>query len=167
MLQLTRAFTEKCTASMPSLPADDFVFLNGFNCRALRTQHCLVLSLIPQHHANETANAILFALCVTDTSLHLDTNTNTSTALLKPAVSFIGAMFCSNQALRYVSYPVQALAKSCKMVPVIAFQRLWFKKVRSFCCVVVAIPRQTFFSLPVTHRIVDAVQASSISNILH
>jgi UDP-galactose transporter B1 len=50
-------------------------------------------------------------------------------ALLKPAASFIGAMFCSNQALRYVSYPVQALAKSCKMVPVIAFQTLWFKKV--------------------------------------
>lgn len=49
-------------------------------------------------------------------------------SLIKPAASFIGAMFCSNQALRFVSYPVQALAKSCKMVPVIGFQRLWFKK---------------------------------------
>lgn len=49
-------------------------------------------------------------------------------ALIKPAVSFIGAMFCSNQALQYVSYPVQALGKSCKMVPVLAVQRLWFKK---------------------------------------
>lgn len=55
-------------------------------------------------------------------------NSSPCAALIKPAASFIGAMFCSNQALQYVSYPVQALGKSCKMVPVLAFQRLWFKK---------------------------------------
>lgn len=31
---------------------------------------------------------------------------------------YISAMMCSNEALKYVSYPTQALAKSCKMIPV-------------------------------------------------
>jgi solute carrier family 35 (UDP-galactose transporter), member B1 len=35
--------------------------------------------------------------------------------------SYIGAMLFSNEALKYVSYPVQALGKSCKMVPVMLF----------------------------------------------
>jgi len=34
------------------------------------------------------------------------------------SASYLTAMLTSNEALRYVSYPVQALAKSCKMVPV-------------------------------------------------
>lgn len=34
------------------------------------------------------------------------------------SASYLLAMLTSNEALRYVSYPVQALAKSCKMVPV-------------------------------------------------
>lgn len=51
-----------------------------------------------------------------------------STSLIAPATTFIGAMFCSNQALKYVSYPTQALGKSVKMVPVMMFQVLWFKK---------------------------------------
>uniref|UniRef100_A0A7S2V4X9 Sugar phosphate transporter domain-containing protein n=1 Tax=Fibrocapsa japonica TaxID=94617 RepID=A0A7S2V4X9_9STRA len=32
--------------------------------------------------------------------------------------SYIGAMLCSNEALKYVNYPTQALGKSCKMIPV-------------------------------------------------
>jgi UDP-galactose transporter B1 len=36
----------------------------------------------------------------------------------KIAFSYIGAMFASNAALAYVNYPTQALAKSCKMIPV-------------------------------------------------
>ncbi len=35
-----------------------------------------------------------------------------------PGATFVGAMFCSNMALEYVSYPTQALAKSSKMIPV-------------------------------------------------
>jgi UDP-galactose transporter B1 len=34
------------------------------------------------------------------------------------SVSYLCAMGCSNQSLQFVSYPFQALAKSCKMVPV-------------------------------------------------
>lgn len=34
------------------------------------------------------------------------------------SLSYLTAMTCSNSALQYVSYPFQALAKSCKMVPV-------------------------------------------------
>lgn len=34
------------------------------------------------------------------------------------SLSYLLAMLSSNEALRYVSYPAQALAKSCKMVPV-------------------------------------------------
>jgi UDP-galactose transporter B1 len=34
------------------------------------------------------------------------------------AMSYIGAMFASNVALAYVSYPTQALGKSCKLIPV-------------------------------------------------
>jgi len=40
---------------------------------------------------------------------------------LKPLLmsgSYVTAMFCSNEALKFVSYPTQAVAKSCKMVPV-------------------------------------------------
>jgi len=34
------------------------------------------------------------------------------------SASYLAGMGCSNMALEYVSYPFQALAKSCKMVPV-------------------------------------------------
>jgi UDP-galactose transporter B1 len=34
------------------------------------------------------------------------------------SLSYLGAMLSSHEALSYVSYPAQALAKSCKMVPV-------------------------------------------------
>lgn len=32
--------------------------------------------------------------------------------------TYMGAMLCSNDALKYVNYPTQTLAKSCKMIPV-------------------------------------------------
>lgn len=38
---------------------------------------------------------------------------------LLPGFTFIAAMLCSNEALRFVSYPTQVLAKSCKLVPVL------------------------------------------------
>lgn len=34
------------------------------------------------------------------------------------AAAYLGAMLCSNEALKHVSYPTQALGKSCKMIPV-------------------------------------------------
>lgn len=34
------------------------------------------------------------------------------------SLSYLAAMGCSNQSLQYVSYPFQAISKSCKMVPV-------------------------------------------------
>ena len=42
-----------------------------------------------------------------------------STAFILPGFTFIAAMLCSNEALKYVSYPTQVLAKSCKLVPVL------------------------------------------------
>lgn len=40
------------------------------------------------------------------------------------ATTYLAAMLCSNEALKYVSYPLQALAKSCKMIPVMVGQIL-------------------------------------------
>ncbi|KAG8466286.1 hypothetical protein KFE25_002042 [Diacronema lutheri] len=45
-------------------------------------------------------------------------------AVGKLATSYIGAMFCSNLALQFISYPTQVLIKSCKMVPVMAANML-------------------------------------------
>jgi UDP-galactose transporter B1 len=36
-------------------------------------------------------------------------------------VSYISAMLCSTEALKHVTLPMQALGKSCKMVPVMLF----------------------------------------------
>lgn len=45
-----------------------------------------------------------------------------------PAFSYIFAMLCSNEALKHVSYPTQALAKSCKLIPVMLVNLLVFGK---------------------------------------
>jgi UDP-galactose transporter B1 len=44
-----------------------------------------------------------------------------TTDYMKLGFSYICAMLFSNEALKYVSYPTQALAKSCKMIPVMLF----------------------------------------------
>ena len=36
------------------------------------------------------------------------------------ALTYLVAMACSNEALKHVTYPTQALAKSCKMIPVVS-----------------------------------------------
>lgn len=46
----------------------------------------------------------------------------------KISASYIGAMFASNAALSYVTYPTQALAKSCKMIPVMLMRIVVNKK---------------------------------------
>jgi solute carrier family 35 (UDP-galactose transporter), member B1 len=42
----------------------------------------------------------------------------TSRAVFLASLVYVLAMFASNEALSYVSYPTQALVKSCKMIPV-------------------------------------------------
>lgn len=39
--------------------------------------------------------------------------------VLATSLVYVAAMYSSNEALKYVSYPLQALAKSCKLVPVL------------------------------------------------
>jgi UDP-galactose transporter B1 len=46
------------------------------------------------------------------------------------SVSYIGAMFSSNLALGYMSYPAQALAKSCKLIPVMLSRFIIMKEVK-------------------------------------
>ena len=45
-----------------------------------------------------------------------------------PGATYIGAMLSSNAALMHVSYPTQALAKSCKMIPVMIISVLFYGK---------------------------------------
>lgn len=44
--------------------------------------------------------------------------------LLLTAACYVTAMVCSNEAIRYVSYPVQVLAKSCKLIPTLLVGQL-------------------------------------------
>lgn len=45
--------------------------------------------------------------------------TLTSKEVVGTSIVYVSAMYMSNEALQYVSYPTQALAKSCKMIPVL------------------------------------------------
>lgn len=45
-----------------------------------------------------------------------------------PGLSYIGAMLFSNEALKFVTYPMQALAKSSKMIPVMLTNVIVFHK---------------------------------------
>jgi UDP-galactose transporter B1 len=42
--------------------------------------------------------------------------------------AYTGGMLGSNEALRYVSYPTQVLAKSCKLVPVLLVNVLYYRR---------------------------------------
>ena len=53
-----------------------------------------------------------------------------ASAYFSMSASYIGAMFSSNLALGYMSYPAQALAKSCKLIPVMLSRFLIMKEVR-------------------------------------
>jgi UDP-galactose transporter B1 len=44
------------------------------------------------------------------------------------AFSYIGAMYSSNLALNFMSYPAQSLAKSCKLIPVMLARMLLLGK---------------------------------------
>ena len=66
------------------------------------------------------------------------------------AFLYLAAMGCSNEALRYVSYPFQALAKSCKMIPVM-LSRVVLLRVRygwqKYACVVAMTAGVAMFQL--------------------
>jgi len=49
-------------------------------------------------------------------------------AFALPGFTYIAAMYCSNEALKFVSYPTQVLAKSCKPIPVMFMGMLFFRK---------------------------------------
>lgn len=59
-----------------------------------------------------------FVACIITAIVGAPPNKVPHTEYAKIACSYIGAMFSSNFALNYVSYPTQALAKACKMIPV-------------------------------------------------
>ncbi|KAM7540356.1 hypothetical protein Aperf_G00000029772 [Anoplocephala perfoliata] len=44
------------------------------------------------------------------------------------ALSYIGAMFCSNTSLHYVDYPTQVVGKSIKPIPVMLLSVIWARK---------------------------------------
>eukprot|EP00750_Incisomonas_marina_P007332 INCI1482.3.p1 GENE.INCI1482.3~~INCI1482.3.p1 ORF type:complete len:304 (-),score=23.27 INCI1482.3:108-944(-) len=46
--------------------------------------------------------------------------------------TYMLAMFCSNESIKWVAYPTQALGKSCKIVPVMLFNVLVAKRSYSF-----------------------------------
>ena len=60
------------------------------------------------------------------------------------------AMYTSNEALQYVTYPTQALAKSCKMIPVLLGSVLFLRKSYSlvkYACVILMTVGITIFQM--------------------
>jgi UDP-galactose transporter B1 len=50
-----------------------------------------------------------------------------TTDVIGTGAVYVFAMYTSNEALQYVSYPTQALAKSCKMIPVMLGRVLYLR----------------------------------------
>ncbi|GAB9471348.1 Drug/metabolite transporter [Globisporangium polare] len=89
---------------------------------------------------------MLFVQCVTNAAVAyaamLVWKPQRRTMPLQPfaftSFAYLGAMLCSNEALKHVSYPTQALGKSCKMIPVMLMGVLIRRKkytVREYICV--------------------------------
>ncbi|KIH46329.1 UAA transporter family protein [Ancylostoma duodenale] len=78
--------------------------------------------------------ALVFFLCVANTIFawvlrpKKDVDTVPTRMYGLCAASYLGAMICSNQALQYLPYPTQVLAKSCKPIPVLVFGVLFAGK---------------------------------------
>ncbi|KAJ0398330.1 hypothetical protein P43SY_000775 [Pythium insidiosum] len=67
-----------------------------------------------------------------------------------PSSAYLGAMLCSNEALKHVSYPTQALGKSCKMIPVMLMGVLIRRKkytLRDYICVLLITTGIAVFQL--------------------
>jgi len=77
--------------------------------------------------------------------------------------SYLGAMYFSNEALKYVNYPSQALAKSCKIVPVMLFDimsnRRQYNVPQSASILIIALGMSTFLS----HDVVQHFEAFPIA----
>mmetsp|Transcript_27601 Transcript_27601/g.36206 ORF Transcript_27601/g.36206 Transcript_27601/m.36206 type:complete len:372 (+) Transcript_27601:95-1210(+) len=64
--------------------------------------------------------------------------------------TYIGAMLTSNESLKHVNYPTQALGKSCKMIPVMLFGVLFAGKqysLREYLCVLLITAGIAMFQL--------------------
>mmetsp|Transcript_19519 Transcript_19519/g.25233 ORF Transcript_19519/g.25233 Transcript_19519/m.25233 type:complete len:374 (+) Transcript_19519:104-1225(+) len=64
--------------------------------------------------------------------------------------TYIGAMLTSNESLKHVNYPTQALGKSCKMIPVMLFGVLFAKQrysAREYLCVLLITAGIAMFQL--------------------
>lgn len=64
--------------------------------------------------------------------------------------AYLGAMLCSNEALKHVSYPTQALGKSCKMIPVMLMGVLIRRKQyqwKDYLCVILITTGIAVFQL--------------------
>jgi len=64
------------------------------------------------------------------------------------AFTYISAMFCSNYAIHFVSYPVMVLAKSCKPIPVMILSRIVLRNQQSllkYICVLLITTGVIFF----------------------
>lgn len=101
---------------------------------------------------------MLFVQCVTNAAVAY-----AATFVWKPAraalplqpfaftsFAYLGAMLCSNEALKHVSFPTQALAKSCKMIPVMLMGVLIRRKkysLRDYVCVLVITAGIAVFQL--------------------
>ncbi|VDM80148.1 unnamed protein product [Strongylus vulgaris] len=78
--------------------------------------------------------ALVFFLCVANTIFawvlrpKKDVDTVPTRMYGLCAASYLLAMICSNQALQYLPYPTQVLAKSCKPIPVLIFGVLFAGK---------------------------------------
>ena len=63
---------------------------------------------------------------------------------------YMFAMWCSNEAIKYVSYPMQTLGKSCKMIPVMIGQVVFDGRRHSaykYACVIVMAAGVAAFNL--------------------
>lgn len=100
-------------------------------------------------------------------------------AVSEVSFSYLAAMFCSNEALAYVPYPMQVLAKSCKMIPVMIGERLVQGKIHplyKWICVGVMAAGVALFQMsrikagkggkPSPHGDMDETMASLIGGLL-
>jgi len=94
-----------------------------------------------------------------------------SRVFAKMALSYIAAMFCSNTAIFYTSYPTQVLVKSCKMIPVMLVNMIRGTKVYSlqqkFCVVLITLGIAVFMlNKSATKLKPGAIEDSSVTGLV-
>jgi solute carrier family 35 (UDP-galactose transporter), member B1 len=91
-------------------------------------------------------------------------NTIPTVEVASTSLVYVMAMYLSNEALQYVSYPTQALAKSCKMIPVMLGRVLYLRKSYSwlkYTCVIMMTIGITIFQMNGKSKSSHARSASS------